>query len=291
MVLPLQFVETYFAIHPDDPNKYITVGRNSLRVSPNFKAKEIFNPLTDLDEHPISQTTINCVQAVRDFFNIPIRIESIASPIGRSYRNYPSSGANPSAHHLAQALDFNFLIDEEIEDELYLLMRDDFDNKGELFQILWNLGCRGFGSYDWGVHLDTVRPGLYPHFGTKRNSTYQSEKYGRWNKMAKLKYLKPSHYDLLPHRQPVLPPDGGQVGEAIRLPKASDIPPKDITEKVSEQAKKAIGSMQGFIEELLASEEDKLQEMDEVKVGYIIGMLIFLVGSAAIFISLLRKFF
>lgn len=305
MVLNQQFVDTYLPLHSEDPNTYTTVRGDSIRVGRYFKAKELYNPKTGLEEHPISITVVNCLDAIRSYFNIPIRVENIARPIGRTYRNYPSSGAKVSAHHLGQAIDFNFLAEEAIAEELYLLIRDDFDNQGPLFVMLWDLGCRGFGSYDTFVHIDTVKAELYPDFAKKRNSRYQGQKYGRWNNMKVLKYEEPSHYDLLPNRRtniPILPTIPANdiplennpapiPSPSKNVPTSNDIPPKDLVEIAQSKINRATGSMIGWIEELLSNNEDKYEDSNEKNIGYLLVMASLLLLAILIFIYILRKIF
>ena len=92
---------------------------------------------------------------------------------------------------LAQAIDLRFAVDEKTAQNLYMHVRDDFDKKGALFHLLWDKGCRGFGSYDTFLHLDTTKAELYSPFKAKRTTSYRGQRFARWNKMKNLRYRRP----------------------------------------------------------------------------------------------------
>jgi hypothetical protein len=182
-------INTYYPTVDQDPNEYILVRNSSEQLRDNFVMKELYNSRTGLSEHPLSVQVIDCLQAIRDYFGVPIRINS-------TYRNYiPLDGVDPaniSPHMMGQAIDFSFIGDSQEVEALYLLIRDDFNQKGELFNILWDIGCRGFGSYDSFVHIDTTQSELYEPFRKKRRTSYQGALYARWNKMKVLRYKEVS---------------------------------------------------------------------------------------------------
>ena len=128
-----QIIKTYIPLHPSDPNDFIIVDDSSKRVASNFIAKEFYNPKTGLAAHPISQQAINCVQFLRDYFNLPILVNTDRIT-GRTYRNYlATNGAKTSAHMLAEACDFNFDVPREKQDELILLIRKEYFDKALFF--------------------------------------------------------------------------------------------------------------------------------------------------------------
>lgn len=294
MITGKRFIKTYLPLHPNDSNEYTIIGRDATQVTASFSAQELFNPKTGLSEHPISLTIVRVAQAIRDYFGIPVRIENPANPIGRTYRNYPSSGANPSGHHLAQAIDLSFLVEKKIANELYLLCRDDFDKKGPLFQRLWDLGCRGFGSYDTFIHIDSVIPELYEGFA-KRRSKHRGLRYGRWNNMKALKYLSPTAYGLLPENSVIeikpLPTDFPTSVENNNSSIPTDIiPEKTIVETAKETAKKAIGSTIGLFTELMSRDvEDKYEDANQSNIGYMIAAIAFALLAFFLFIKMLKR--
>ena len=179
-------VDTYYPVVDNDPNDFITIRNSDELIRPNFKMSELYNSKVGQQEHPLSEQVIDAVQAIRDYTDMPIRITS-------TYRNYiPTDGVSPasiSPHMMAQAIDFQFVGDAQEVENLYLQIRDDFDDKGELFQILWNIGVRGFGSYDTFIHIDTVQSELYEPFRAKRTTSYNGQLYARWNKMKVLRNM------------------------------------------------------------------------------------------------------
>lgn len=181
--------ETHIPLHPDDPNQFVMVSSRDGQVTDNFSYAELYNPKTGLAGHPISLQVVEAVQFIRSVTGIPMNANS-------TYRNYiPSSGVNPasrSPHMLACAFDSSFLADGPTNEALYIAIREDFDNKGPLFQYLWDMGVRGFGSYDTFIHLDTLASEYYSFARTKRTSVHKGQRYARWNNMKELMYLRPS---------------------------------------------------------------------------------------------------
>ncbi len=181
--------ETHIPLHPDDPNDFIMVSPQAGQVTDNFSYAELYNPRTGLAEHPISMQVVKAVQLIRSITGIPMNANS-------TYRNYiPSGGVNPaskSPHMLACAFDTSFLSNSETNEALYIAIREDFDNKGPLFQHLWEMGVRGFGSYDTFFHLDTLASEYYSFARANRTSVYKGQRYARWNNMKELMYQKPT---------------------------------------------------------------------------------------------------
>lgn len=220
---------THYQVIEADPNEYIFVENSSNLVTANFTQAELYNPKTGLDTHPIAVAVIDALQTIRDYFGFPIRVNS-------TYRNYiPTDGvgaASTSPHMLAQAIDFSFLTDQQIEDDLYMSIRDDFDQKGELFQILWDKGVRGFGSYDTFIHIDVVVSELYPPFKAKRTSQFQGQRYARWNKMKTLRY-----------KSPTIRYTGKEMESA------------PVTNSIQETIQEGLGVISGYASELLDAED------------------------------------
>lgn len=223
---------------------------------------ELYNSRTGLEEHPLALDAVRCVQLVRSFTRVPIRINS-------TYRNYiPTDGIKPastSPHMLGQAIDFSFLTSEEEAESLYVAIRDDFDRKGPLFQALWEEGCRGFGSYDTFIHLDTVRSELYEPFRAKRGATYQGALYARWNNMKTLLYRK-ADIEIAP---------SGELQETGK----ADHP-------VVAEVKHIAGTVSGMISEIFHN-EDQGRDFNLLHAAYLaIVIILLLLGllSGALFI-------
>ncbi len=135
-------------------------------------------------------------------------------------------------------------------------------------------------------------PALYTGF-KKRQYQYEGQRYGRWNKMKELRYLNPTHYDLLPHRRkvrtgpntlPAYPPPAG-------IPKARSIPPKDIVEIGTEKIAKAAGSTIGFFKEVFdPNAEDKYQDNNEKNIGYLVATFVVLILLSWVLGELVKKF-
>jgi len=248
-----QIIKTHIPLHPSDPNDFIIVDNSSNRVASNFIAKEFYNPKTGLASHPISQQAINCVQFLREYFNLPILVNTDRIN-GRTYRNYTATnGAKTSAHMLAEACDFNFDVPREKQDELILLIREDLLRQGIIFQQLFELGCRGFGVYDTFIHLDTVPIPLYPAFAAKRKKhQYRGTFYGFWDNTKKLRLLEPS---------------GDLATNVTSEP--------TIIETTTKEVKKAAGTAVGFIKDMTSPQaEDVLMDVDEVNLGYLVAFFV-----------------
>ncbi|WP_282777963.1 D-Ala-D-Ala carboxypeptidase family metallohydrolase [Phaeodactylibacter xiamenensis] len=181
-------IQTYLPQAAAETTSYAMVSSSSQMLRENFTVGEFYNPKTGLPAHPLAIKVIDAVQYLRTRFGMPIRITS-------TYRNYIPSGpgvvgaATHSPHMLAQAIDFQFIGSKREVNTIYIELRDDFDNKGPVFQELWEMGIRGFGSYDTFLHLDCVQSELYPVFASKRTRRYQGQLYSRWNSMKTLRNL------------------------------------------------------------------------------------------------------
>lgn len=190
LIFTLSKMTTHIPQAIGDPNALLSIRKESTElVTPNFQQRELFNPKVGGTEHPLSRQVVVAVQVVRDYFGVPIGINS-------TYRNYVPTGAgvvdaaSKSPHMLAQAVDFRFMADEDQADNIHIAIRDDFASKGPLFRQLWAVGARGFGVYDTFIHLDTVRAGLYPAFAAKRTALHEGEPFAYWNKMKWLRNRK-----------------------------------------------------------------------------------------------------
>ncbi|MEM1124162.1 MAG: D-Ala-D-Ala carboxypeptidase family metallohydrolase [Bacteroidota bacterium] len=178
--------KTHIPLHPNDPTNIILVRNVSDLLTPNFKQSEFFQPLNGLSEHPIAMELVEAAQFLRTYFGIPIKITS-------SYRNYvPDGGVKRSVHMLGQAIDLTFLAVQNQKDDIFIQLRYDFDQRGPVFQELWRIGIRGFGSYDTFLHLDAGKPMYYDFLAAKAGNSFAGEKYRRWNRMSVLKNRRPS---------------------------------------------------------------------------------------------------
>lgn len=208
---------THIPLHDQDPNEFIIVSQREGQVTDNFSYSELHNPKTGLAEHPLSRQVVDAVQLIRE-------VTGVAMNTNSTYRNYiPQNGINPasqSPHMLACAFDTSFLSDVYTNQTLYVAIRVDFDQKGPLFTHLWDMGVRGFGSYDTFIHLDTVRSELYAPFRAKRTSVYKGERYARWNNMKELYYqqatLKIVEQDGRLAVVPVDQPEEAQVVKTVK---------------------------------------------------------------------------
>ena len=173
-------IDTFKPIHVDDFNRFVkTDGNDERQVVANFTLDEFYNSKIG-KPHWISLNIIECAQIIRDWAGVPTEVNS-------SYRDYvPTGGATYSPHMMGEALDLDFF-ESNMEEELLVRIRDDFDAKGELFQRLWAAGCRGFGVYDGFVHIDTVPVELYAPFRAKRTMEYRGSKFAYWNKQKRLR--------------------------------------------------------------------------------------------------------
>lgn len=181
-------LQTYIPQAENETTGYAMVSNSSQMLRENFTIGEFYNPKTGLPSHPLAVNVIDAVQYLRTKFGKPIRITS-------TYRNYIPTGpgvvgaATHSPHMLAQGIDFQFIGAKSEVNPIYIELRDDFDNKGSIFQELWDMGIRGFGSYDTFLHLDCVQSELYPVFAAKRGLRHEGKIYSRWNSMMTLRDL------------------------------------------------------------------------------------------------------
>lgn len=241
-------IKTHYPVRADDPNQFRMISDSDEAVTTNFTSKELYNPKAGLPEHPLALQVVYAVQIVRDYYGFAIRVNS-------TYRNYiPKDGVAPatiSPHMMAMAIDFSFLVDKQTAQDLYMSMRDDFNNKGELFQLLWSAGVRGFGIYDTFVHIDVVVPELYPVFLKKRGTKYNGLHYAYWNKMKILRYKSPSK-------------SYGRAGQYVEVEQSIE---------VIQTAEEAAGAVMGYVSEFFEA-EDRGQDFTQGSMLYLVSTLL-----------------
>lgn len=127
------------------------VKSDTTQITPNFKANEFFSKDKTFmgNSHMFDSRLFLASQIVRNFVAGPTTVTSTyRTPAG----NLLATG-NPlskSQHLNAMAVDLSpsgwlgFI-------EIY---KSDIDNREGVFLDLWEAGVRGFGIYNWGVHLD-----------------------------------------------------------------------------------------------------------------------------------------
>lgn len=121
------------------------------QITKNFIEKEFYSKSVDAPEcHYLDDNTIKAVQAVRDYYNVPIRITSTM----RTAAGNAAVGGVSNSRHLdpAQATDFQF-----VENPNHYLSQfyNELKCKGPLYRKLRQIGINGMGIYGSFVHLDT----------------------------------------------------------------------------------------------------------------------------------------
>lgn len=265
-------VETHYPLSENDTRRFLEVSANDNRgVAANFKAKEFFNSSNGLESHPIAQEVIDAVQYIRSLKGVPIRITS-------TYRNFvPSGGAKVSAHMMAQAVDFQFAVEQEVRDTIMIELREDFDKKGPIFQeLVTRFGVSGVGMYDSFVHLDVVQPELYEAFARKRKANYQGRTYAYWNSMKTLRYKKPKTKIVQ------TPTPTGEMTTTIEPIKERATPitlPEKVIEQVQETATEVAGSVRGTLHDWNAT-EDGYRGYTAKNNAYLAGLFILIIAAA-----------
>ncbi len=138
--------------------------KNSNRqITDNFTERELFSRSPDApDEHFLCDNVIKAVQIVRDYFGVPVIINS-------TYRtkkhNLSLRSSEKSQHRKGKAIDFTF------QDKKYLdLYYWQIINKGELYYLLKNAGVNGFGLYNTFAHIDTRKSPAFWDNSTKKKA-------------------------------------------------------------------------------------------------------------------------
>lgn len=109
----------------------------------------------------LNEVTIKGVQAIRTYYNVPVRVNAS----GRTKKHNKAIGGSDGSKHLlgqyrgatadhVEACDVDFF---NIPDEVNLLKDFHYQvlNDGPLVQELRNMGIKGFGLYDGFIHIDT----------------------------------------------------------------------------------------------------------------------------------------
>jgi len=131
---------------------FISIFKDSLlQVTSSFKLNEFFCKCPDFvkTSHLLDFRLITAVQAVRDYYQMPVYITS-------SYRtlfcNAKSGGAHNSYHLTGRALDFSC-------PNINSRIKDDISAKGKLYSSLRSIGINGFGFSDSFIHFDVRTAG------------------------------------------------------------------------------------------------------------------------------------
>jgi len=118
-------------------------------ITANFSERELFSKAPGVQEHNLSDTTINGIQIIREFFGAPIYITSTFRPVWYNR----SIGSTDTSQHVQQtALDFTFR-----DAKLQAAYNHDIETRGPLYQKLKAAGIRGFGLYRTFGHIDSRR--------------------------------------------------------------------------------------------------------------------------------------
>ena len=119
------------------------------QITKNFSERELYSKSLDAPVcFNLSQTTINGLQTIRDWFNTPIIVTStLRTPTG----NALVGGVSNSRHLTGDAIDSVFQNNREVHlKEFYEQMRC----KGELYRKLRKQGINGIGIYASFIHID-----------------------------------------------------------------------------------------------------------------------------------------
>ncbi len=127
---------------------YFTAGLHG-KVSKNFALSEFYTKCRYNTGHYLDSILIPSVQYIRGYYGVPVKIIS-------TYRTYEcnkqAGGATKSQHMQYDAVDWKFT--GKYASVMHKRYRDDIKNKGIVFQALFKIGCRGFGTYATSNHLD-----------------------------------------------------------------------------------------------------------------------------------------
>lgn len=123
------------------------------QIRPNFTEKELFSKSSDApDSHFLNDRVVDAVQAVRDYFGVPVSINS-------SYRTFEHNrrvGGSPQSQHLRGfALDFTFSDKNTLERTKSELAAQ----RGELWNRIRMKGVTAVGIYDGFIHIDARERG------------------------------------------------------------------------------------------------------------------------------------
>ena len=128
-----------------------TICKNGRKqISKDFSEQELYSKSFDAPEcHYLDDKAINALQAIRDWFNVPIKI---TSTLRTATGNDLIGGASNSRHlQPASAIDFQFV---ENQDATMKKFYQDFRCKAGLYRKLRSMGVNGIGIYKSFIHID-----------------------------------------------------------------------------------------------------------------------------------------
>lgn len=119
----------------------------SFKITENFSSSEIINAShTENDIVLIDKKVVEVAQYIRTALSVPLTVTSANR--SKTY-NAGIAGSSKNSQHIGgRALDLKGT-------GLLEFMLKSYEEKNEHWQAMYNLGLRGLGFYDWGVHIDT----------------------------------------------------------------------------------------------------------------------------------------
>lgn len=119
------------------------------KASKDFKNDEFYTKCRYNTGHYLDSALVPAIQYIRTYFGVPVKIIS-------SFRTYEcnkqAGGAIKSQHMQYDAIDFKFM--GRYGTIMHKRYMEDIKNKGVVFQALFKLGIRGFGTYATSNHID-----------------------------------------------------------------------------------------------------------------------------------------
>lgn len=117
------------------------------QITDNFSAQEIYeasHPIADNDWIEIDYNVVKIAQYIRE----QVGQITVNSAFRNSTYNTLIGGSPKSQHLLGRALDLS-------NPNIVKWMSEQLNNNSNHLTIMKNMGLRGVGLYDWGIHIDT----------------------------------------------------------------------------------------------------------------------------------------
>lgn len=140
----------------------------------HFKSSELFSDSLDAPkQHELSEITIEALNIIRDYYNIPI---TPTSTYRTAAHEFSLGKVTLGAHFRKEAIDATFT--NKSEREIYLRdYNSQILTKGPLFKLLRRAGINGFGIYNADNH------GFF-HIDSRNeptNGKYLTDEFGNYN--------------------------------------------------------------------------------------------------------------
>lgn len=128
---------------------FLNINAETFNITKNFTNSEIISashPQEGEETFMIDEKVVLIAQYIREQLNVPVKVNSAFR--NEKYNSELRGSASNSQHIYGKALDLS-------AKGIVAFLEEAYDTNNEHGKKLYEMGLRGIGFYDWGVHIDT----------------------------------------------------------------------------------------------------------------------------------------